>query len=79
MQNLSEATSQQSGEVFNNLVCRFSDAFEGMGQSQATAMRSASEELVDSVSSFSGQIGEALERIEYCIEAVFGSARVTTR
>lgn len=64
MQSLSETTSRQSGEVFDSLVGRFSDAFEDMGQSQATAMKSASQGLVDSASSLSGQIGEALERIE---------------
>lgn len=64
MQSLSDTTSRQSGEVFDSLVGRFSDAFEGMGQSQATAMKSASQGLVDSASSLSGQIGEALERIE---------------
>ncbi|MBE8146501.1 hypothetical protein IOD13_09395 [Brevibacterium casei] len=35
-----------------------------MGQSQASAMKSASEGLVDSVASLSGQVGEALERME---------------
>lgn len=64
MQNLSDATSRQSGEVFESLVDRFSDAFQGMGQSQASAMKSASEGLVDSVASLSGQVGEALERME---------------
>ena len=64
MENLTEATSRQSGEVFDSLVGRFSEAFEGMGQSQATAMKSASQDLVESVSSLSSQIGDTLERIE---------------
>lgn len=64
VQNLSEAASRQSGEVFDSLVGRFSDAFEGMGQTQATAMRTASQGLVESVSSLSGQIADALGRIE---------------
>lgn len=65
MENLTEATSRQSGEVFESLVGRFSEAFEGMGQSQATSMKSASESLVDSVSSLSGEISETLTRVEY--------------
>lgn len=64
MENLADATSRQSGEVFDSLVGRFSEAFEGMGQSQASAMKSASHDLVESVSSLSSQIGETLERIE---------------
>ena len=64
MENLTEATSRQSGEVFDSLVGRFSEAFEGMGQSQATAMKSASQDLVESVSSLSSQIGDTLGRIE---------------
>lgn len=64
MESLSETTSRQSGEVFESLVGRFSEAFEGMGQSQATAMKSASHDLVESVSSLSSQIGNTLERIE---------------
>ena len=64
MENLTEATSRQSGEVFDSLVGRFSEAFEDMGQSQATAMKSASENLVDSVSSLSGEISETLSRVE---------------
>lgn len=64
MQNLTEATSRQSGEVFDKLVNRFSDAFEGLGQSQASAMRAASQGLVDSTSSLSSQISSTLERIE---------------
>lgn len=64
MENLSEATSRQSGEVFDSLVGRFSEAFEGMGQSQATAMKSASQDLVESVTSLSSQVENTLERIE---------------
>lgn len=75
MQNLTEATSRQSGEVFDNLVNRFSDAFEGLGQSQASAMRSASQGLVDSTSSLSSQISDALERIE---QATSSNANATS-
>ena len=64
MENLSKATSRQSGEVFDSLVGRFSEAFEGMGQSQATAMKSASQDLVESVTSLSSQVENTLERIE---------------
>ena len=64
MENLSEATSRQSGEVFDSLIGRFSEAFEGMGQSQATAMKSASQDLVESVTSLSSQVENALGRIE---------------
>src|SRR5699024_12369033 len=64
MQNLTEATSRQTGEVFDKQVNRFSDAFEGLGQSQASAMRAASQGLVDSTSSLSCRFSRTLERIE---------------
>src|SRR5699024_8666387 len=64
VENLTAAPSRQSGEVVDSLVGRSGAAFAGRGRSQATAMSSASQDLVASVSSLSSQSGDTLGRIE---------------
>lgn len=64
LDKLTTDTSKQSAEVFEALVGRFSGAFENMGDTQATAMRSASDSLVSSVTSIGAQLGESLSAVQ---------------
>lgn len=60
---LTTSTAQQSAEVFENLVGRFSGAFEQMGTSHATAMQSASHELVQTVSDLRDGFSQSLTEL----------------
>lgn len=69
VEQLTTDTTKQSAEVFEALVGKFSGAFEQMGDVQATAMRSASDGLVQSVSSLSSEVGNSITEMKSVSEA----------
>lgn len=64
MQQLTADTSKQSSEIFETLINQFSGAFEQLGTTQATAMRSASDGLVRSVSTLSDEVGQSISALK---------------
>lgn len=68
LDKLTTDTSKQSAEVFEALVGRFSGAFEHMGDTQSTAMQSASDSLVSSVTTMGDQLGHSLSAVQSAAE-----------
>lgn len=68
LDKLTTDTSKQSAEVFEALVGRFSGAFEHMGDAQSTAMQSASDSLVNSVTTMGAQLGHSLSAVQSAAE-----------
>lgn len=65
---LTSSSQQQSAELFESLIGRFSGAFEQMGTTQATAMQSASVELVKTVSDLRDGFAESLSAMRAAAE-----------
>lgn len=61
---LTRNTTKQSSEVFEALIGRFSGAFEEMGTSHATAMQSASGELVKTVADLRDGFAQSLTAMQ---------------